>query len=99
AVSQRESEVRWPFWAVGLVILLLLTAAYPFTPLSSNASYNPWLDLPKDTAVSKTLSAIRTEVKNAAKNGDVLFMDQRQLLTFGYLPPVPFVPEYEKKYM
>jgi hypothetical protein len=99
AVSQRESEVRWPFWAVGLVILLLLTAAYPFTPLSSNASYNPWLDLPKDTAVSKTLSAIRTEVKDAAKNGDVLFIDQRQLLTFGYLPAVPFVPEYEKKYM
>jgi hypothetical protein len=26
-------------------------------------------------------------------------MDQRQLLTFGYVPAVPFVAEYEKKYM
>jgi hypothetical protein len=26
-------------------------------------------------------------------------MDQRQLLTFGFLPDVPFTPDYEKKYM
>jgi hypothetical protein len=26
-------------------------------------------------------------------------MDHRQLLTFGYLPAIPFVPDYEKKYM
>jgi hypothetical protein len=29
--------------------------------------------------------------------GRVLFMDQRQLLTFGYVEDVPLVPEYEKK--
>ena len=28
-----------------------------------------------------------------------MFMDHRQLLTFGYIPAVPFVPDYEKKYM
>jgi hypothetical protein len=27
----------------------------------------------------------------------VLFIDQRQLLTFGYIKNVPFIPEYEKK--
>ncbi len=32
-------------------------------------------------------------------DGDVLFMDQRQLLTFGYVPAVPLIPEYEKKRM
>ena len=26
-------------------------------------------------------------------------MDQRQLLAFGYIPSIPFIPEYEKKYM
>jgi len=26
-------------------------------------------------------------------------MDQRQLLTFGYVPAIPFVAEYEKKFM
>jgi hypothetical protein len=99
ALSQHQAEIRWPAWAVGLVVLILLMPAYPFTPLSSNATYNPWLDLPKRMAITKTLSTIRTEVQDAAKMGDVLFMDQRQLLTFGYLPAVPFVPEYEKKYM
>jgi len=26
-------------------------------------------------------------------------MDQRQLLTFGYVPKIPLVDDYEKKYM
>ncbi len=99
ALSRYHPQTGWPFWAVDLVTLLLLTPAYPFTPLSSNAAYNPWLDLPKNATITKTLSAIHTEVKDAAKMGDVLFMDERQLLTFGYIPAVPFIPEYEKKYM
>ena len=32
-------------------------------------------------------------------SGEVLFMDQRQLLTFGYITDVPLVPDYEKKVM
>ena len=34
---------------------------------------------------------------NARSQGEILFMDQRQLLTFGYVRNVPLVPEYEKK--
>jgi hypothetical protein len=34
-----------------------------------------------------------------ASPGEVLFSDQRQLLTFGYVPAIPFIAEYEKKYM
>ena len=33
------------------------------------------------------------------RQGNVLFIDQRQLLTFGYITDVPLVPDYEKKYM
>jgi hypothetical protein len=33
----------------------------------------------------------------AKARGEVLFMDQRQLLTFGYVPNVPLISEYEKK--
>jgi len=29
--------------------------------------------------------------------GDILFMDQRQLITFGYIKEIPLVPEYDKK--
>jgi hypothetical protein len=34
-----------------------------------------------------------------SKQGPVLFLDQRQLLTFGYIRNVELVPEYEKKYV
>jgi hypothetical protein len=44
------------------------------------------------------LRTIRKEIALAqSQNGPVLFMDQRQLLTFGYIKNVPFIPEYEKK--
>ena len=55
--------------------------------------------LPPREEVGKTLSLIQEWVANAQKRGEVLFMDQRQLLTFGYIKGVPLVSEYEKKYL
>jgi len=57
------------------------------------------LNLPGRAVVSESLEAIRAEVAAALPHGEVLFYDQRQLLTFGYVQGVPLVPEYEKKYM
>jgi len=45
------------------------------------------------------LSAIQDAVAKAEQEGEVLFLDQRQLLTFGYVQDVVLVPEYEKKRM
>jgi len=53
--------------------------------------------LPYERDTNKALEDIRREVELAAPNGDILFMDQRQLLTFGYITSVPLVPEYDKK--
>jgi hypothetical protein len=53
--------------------------------------------LPSDQDTMKALNRIRREVQLAASKGDVLFMDQRQLLTFGYIQGVPLIPEYDKK--
>jgi hypothetical protein len=53
--------------------------------------------LPPDEIVDYSLQTIRDEVALAQEKGEVLFMDQRQLLTFGYIERIPFVPEYEKK--
>jgi hypothetical protein len=53
--------------------------------------------LPSEADTEKSLSDIRQAVEFAAPRGEVLFMDQRQLLTFGYVPSVPLVPEYDKK--
>jgi hypothetical protein len=49
--------------------------------------------------VIKALDVLNRQVAQAQKSGEVLFMDQRQLLTFGNIQDVPLVNEYEKKYM
>jgi hypothetical protein len=54
--------------------------------------------IPPDEVVENALQIIQEEVDLAvAQGGEVLFSDQRQLLTFGFITNVPFVPEYEKK--
>jgi MFS family permease len=53
--------------------------------------------LPSEQDTQKSLNDIRSAVEFAASQGDILFMDQRQLLTFGYVKGVPLVPEYDKK--
>ena len=49
--------------------------------------------------VETSLESIKSEVMDAVENGEVLFTDQRQLLTFGYMHDVPLVTDYEKKYL
>lgn len=53
--------------------------------------------LPSKDDTYEALNGIRAEVERAAPLGEILFMDQRQLLTFGYITEVPLVPEYDKK--
>ena len=53
--------------------------------------------LPTQSEIDSALRTIQDEADKAKSQGEVLFMDQRQLLTFGYIKDVPFVPDYEKK--
>lgn len=53
--------------------------------------------LPEEEYIPLALQIVNDAISNA--DGDILFMDHRQLLTFGYVPAVPLVPEYEKKMM
>lgn len=88
----------WPIWVQATLGGYLLLLAYMFTPMHPRAAAMP-VELPKPQEVESALTTIREEVALAAQTGEVLFMDQRQLLTFGYVDAIPFVPEYEKKYM
>jgi hypothetical protein len=88
-----------PAWSVGLIAFLMFWVVYPFTPLHPGSDHHPRLNLANESRTSEAFSAVRQEVAKFAKSGEVLFMDHRQLLTFGYLPAIPFVPEYEKKFM
>jgi len=102
-----------PVWVkVVLVVMLVLPGIPPLSALRSFsfAEDIPWLVtltdvsdgkflemLPPQTEVDKIMEIIQREVVNEKPNGEILFMDQRQLLTFRYVEDVPLVPEYEKK--
>jgi hypothetical protein len=57
------------------------------------------LRLPAAERTQFVLQRIQDKVACAANYGPVLFMDQRQLLTFGFVENVPLVPDYEKKFV
>ena len=86
-----SENIQLPFIARALVLLLVAVPA--FQPM---LNVNP-LELPPGDVVESVLNTIRDEVTKAQQQGEVLFIDQRQLLTFGYVENIPLVPEYEKK--
>jgi hypothetical protein len=45
------------------------------------------------------LEKVQAMVDEKKLEGEILFIDERQLLTFGYIDDVPLVMEYEKKYL
>lgn len=53
--------------------------------------------LPSQAETDEGIALIQNAVQRASQYGEILFMDQRQLLTFGFVPQVPLVTEYEKK--
>ncbi len=71
--------------------------AFRLTTLTDSASESDLGMLPVQEEVDSALYIIQSEVDKAKLQGEVLFMDQRQLLTFGYITGVPLVPDYEKK--
>ncbi len=67
-----------------------------------------WTSYQNGTPVQKIDPAQITDAMNATKlavseakkgDGEILFLDQRQLLTFGYIQDVELISDYEKKFM
>jgi hypothetical protein len=81
-----------PLWTK--VVLFLVVFIPSFTPWINAGPLN----LPPDKDIQSILDLLENETSLiTAEGGEILFMDQRQLLTFGYLDNIPLVPEYEKK--
>ena len=92
--SQFElAQSQLPQWIV--IVLLIITIA-PGWPVFRSG--HPFHAVDKEIEV-KSLATIQREVDKVKSRGEVLFIDQRQLLTFGYITDVPLVPDYEKKFM
>jgi hypothetical protein len=79
---------------VGIKVVLLLMCLIPaFMPM---VAVTP-REVPLQEYVDMTVELLQVETEHViSQGGEVLFMDQRQLFTFGHIQ-APFVPEYEKK--
>jgi hypothetical protein len=105
----------FPAWVMTAIVLMLTVPAIgplmSLRPMSFHADAE-WLSvladverprdlgsLPDDATVQSSLQQIRETVEEAERQGQVLFLDQRQLLTFGYVKNVELISAYEKKRM
>jgi len=84
AQSPRFEAVAWPFVALMLIVPL----AFSFSRIVPPIQYDR-------VQANKDLSTLRATVQSYSKSGEVLFMYERHLLTFGMIPNVPVAQEYE----
>jgi hypothetical protein len=99
AWALKDVRSRFPFNSQlrnGLILLLSFVLVLPATYA---IQYGSRLTFPPESIVETTLQGIQATVNVDLKYGEVLFMDQRQLLTFGNITNIPLVGDYEKKYM
>jgi hypothetical protein len=82
-----------PLTTSAYIMLILVVIAPTLAVIGSGSP----LQLPLNEVTQSALQRIRSTIEQEAKNGEVLFIDQRQLLTFGYVQDVPLVMEYELK--
>ena len=86
-----DEAAAFPLAARLLVGLLVLIPAW--TLFKTGAP----LQLPDEQTVQFALRDLNDIVYARSHEGEVLFLDQRQLLTFGEIEDVPLVMEYELK--
>ncbi|MGA7192563.1 MAG: hypothetical protein WBW94_02955 [Anaerolineales bacterium] len=97
--SDNISVTGWPVWIQIALCLAILLPIYSITPLPRDSAYDPSLGLPSQQVAQQELTDINSHISHSSQQGLVLMMDQRQLLTFNYVSRIPFVPDYEKKYV
>jgi hypothetical protein len=91
-----DSGSPGPFERKSLSMYLITAMILPATVM---AQYGEPLRLPEKPLTQTVLARVQSEVAAAKARGPVLFIDQRQLLTFGFIEDLPLVDEYEKKYL
>ena len=100
-IAWRQGGWRWAVsanWRTAerwlAVVLVVVPMYFLFLGLTPHR-------IPEKRWWKPALNAVRHYVHKAQSEGkgEILFMDQRQLLTFGFVKGVPLVPDYEKKLM
>ena len=80
-------------------LLVFLVCAVLIAPVTYALRGGARLELPAQQTTNEVMDTITNTVNEYKDKGEILFMDQRQLLTFGMVKDVPLVDDYEKKYL
>jgi len=86
-----EEHHEWTAWTAPPAIALLtvlVPVAFSLLRLGGPLAYD-------SSRAAAELSTLRQEVLTYGEDGEVLFMYERHLLTFGMMPGVSLVPDYE----
>jgi len=87
------SSKTWPILAQALLMVVVLTPAWQAVKQGDP------LELPPAKTVDEALNLLNNKLNKAQRTGEILFIDQRQLLTFNYIKGITLVSDYEKKFM
>ncbi len=91
AESAPSSGSEAPPWPI-VVGLLLVPLAFALARLAPPIQYDR-------AQAMHDLATLRAAVRSYSRSGEVLFIYERHLLTFGMIREVPLVPEYEVIYL
>lgn len=83
----------WPKWILIVGVIVMLTPGW-IAMRTGSIRIDPPVEVSQGI-----LDLIQAETTRAQLKGEVLFMDQRQLLAFHNINNIRLIPEYEKKYM
>ena len=94
AAAKRWKSLRPIHWLIAVTAILAL-----LSPVTYALRQNERLVLPPPDKTTESINAVRNKVEEYSTQGEILFIDHRQLLTFGLVKQVPLIDHYEKKYL
>ena len=91
----QKNENVWDLSRIASIILFItLVSPVTFTLIGGDR-----LSLPTKGKINEALAAVQNKVEQYSQQGEILFIDHRQLLTFNFVKKLPLVDDYEKKYL
>jgi len=96
--AQPSARRSSPAAAAGLAVAILVAVAMPLTTAASSLSAIPAPKASPDRQ-AQVLAILQKLIDSNAGNGPVLFITERQLVTFHSLKVTSFEPEYEKVFL
>ena len=82
--------------SIWIKLIVLFAVLYP--TIQPMINVQPFI-LPPKVETQEALNSVQEYIMEGYQKGEVLLVDQRQLLTFGFIENIPLIPEYEKRYM